>query len=56
MVCQLVTKLVYHKLGVAWASSLLGFLSLLMLPIPFVFFKYGPRIRQKSHYETMKVD
>ena len=46
--------LVYNKLGIAWATSLLGFLSLLMLPIPWVLFRYGPSIRAKSKYETVK--
>lgn len=35
----------YHRLGVPWASSLLGFVSLAMLPIPVVFYLYGERIR-----------
>lgn len=29
----------YHKLGVDWASSLLGFLSIAFIPIPFVLYK-----------------
>jgi hypothetical protein len=41
---------VYETLGIGWATSLLGFLALLMLPIPFVFFKYGAAIRSKSKY------
>lgn len=51
----LFTVQMYDKLGIPWATSLLGFLSLLMLPIPWVFFKYGPKIRQKSAYDTLKV-
>jgi DHA1 family multidrug resistance protein-like MFS transporter len=35
----------YAKLGVAWASSLLGFLSILFIPIPFVLYAYGARLR-----------
>ncbi|KAG0650048.1 Caffeine resistance 5 [Hyphodiscus hymeniophilus] len=38
----------YNKLGVGWASSLLGFLSILFVPIPFVLLKYGERIRKAS--------
>ncbi|KAI4725822.1 putative MFS polyamine transporter [Aureobasidium sp. EXF-10728] len=41
-------------LGIPWAISLLGFLSLVMLPIPWVFFIFGPRIRAKSGYDTFK--
>lgn len=40
----------YDTLGVAWATSLLGFLSIAMIPIPFVFYFYGPRIRSLSRY------
>jgi hypothetical protein len=40
----------YTRLGVAWASSLLGFLSLVMCIIPFIFFKYGEVIRSKSKF------
>ncbi|KAK4692446.1 MFS transporter, DHA1 family, multidrug resistance protein, partial [Lecanoromycetidae sp. Uapishka_2] len=38
----------YKNLGVAWASSLLGFLSIVFIPIPFVLYRYGARIRQRS--------
>jgi ABC-type transport system involved in cytochrome bd biosynthesis fused ATPase/permease subunit len=37
-------------MGIGWATSLLAFLALLMLPIPWVFFKYGEKIRSKSQY------
>ena len=40
----------YKSLGVAWASSLLGFLSLAMSIIPFAFIKYGDRIRENSKF------
>jgi DHA1 family multidrug resistance protein-like MFS transporter len=40
----------YHRLGVAWASSLLGFLSVAMIPIPVLFFFYGAKIRAMSKY------
>ena len=42
----------YHKLGVAWASSLLGFLSVVFIPIPFVLYFYGKRIRGASKMAT----
>ncbi|EAT91035.2 hypothetical protein SNOG_01386 [Parastagonospora nodorum SN15] len=44
---------VYEALGIGWATSLLGFLALFMLPIPWVFFKWGPSIRAKSKYPQM---
>ncbi|KAI3546453.1 major facilitator superfamily transporter [Colletotrichum abscissum] len=42
----------YQKLGIGWATSLLGFVSLALLPGPWIFFKFGKRIRQRSQYET----
>lgn len=45
---------VYDTMGIAWATSLLGFLSLLMLPIPWIFFKWGPYFRANSQYDTVK--
>lgn len=38
----------YRHLGVAWATSLLGFLSIVMVPVPIVFWHYGARIRAHS--------
>jgi MFS transporter, DHA1 family, multidrug resistance protein len=40
----------YRKLGVSWASSLLGFLTAAMIPIPIFFFIYGSRIRVLSKF------
>ena len=40
----------YHKLHVDWATSLLGFLCLAMLPVPFLFWKYGAKIRAMSKF------
>ena len=49
-VIPLAAQPMYDTLGIAWASSLLGFLSLLMAIIPFVFIKYGDRIRGSSQF------
>ncbi|ETI26664.1 hypothetical protein G647_10324 [Cladophialophora carrionii CBS 160.54] len=40
----------YHNLGVAWATSLLGFLCLVFFPVPVLFYKYGSRIRERSRF------
>ena len=40
----------YEKLGYQWASSLLAFLTVGMLPFPFLFFKYGKKLRAKSRF------
>ncbi|KAH9231489.1 hypothetical protein K456DRAFT_1840674 [Colletotrichum gloeosporioides 23] len=42
----------YQSLGIGWATSLLGFVSLILLPGPWAFFKYGQNIRRRSKYET----
>ncbi|KAF2964422.1 hypothetical protein GQX73_g9143 [Xylaria multiplex] len=42
----------YRNLGVAWASSLLGFVSIALLPLPWLLFKFGKAVRKKSRYQT----
>ncbi|GAB7338549.1 hypothetical protein MBLNU457_5297t1 [Dothideomycetes sp. NU457] len=44
----------YVKLGVNWASSLLGFLSIAFIPIPFVLYKYGETLRTKHSKHARK--
>ncbi|KAI5782957.1 major facilitator superfamily domain-containing protein, partial [Pyronema domesticum] len=46
----LFAKHMYNGLGVAWASSLLGFVALLMCASPFAFMRYGDWVRQKSQF------
>lgn len=53
-VFPLFTFQMYERLGVDWATSLLAFISIAMIPIPWLFYKYGDRIRTKSHYDTVK--
>jgi multidrug resistance protein len=43
-------KPMYAKLGVAWACSLLGFLSLALAVIPFVFYWKGQQLRARSKF------
>ncbi len=38
----------YASLGPNWAGTLLGLLEVVIVPIPFVFYKYGHKIRMKS--------
>ena len=38
----------FRRLGIGWGSSLLGFLSVGFVPIPFVLYHYGERIRRGS--------
>ena len=41
----------YGRLGVGWATSLLGFCTVAMAPIPWVFYGWGPSLRARSRYE-----
>ena len=38
----------YRALGPNWAGTLLGLLEVMIVPIPFIFYKYGAKIRKKS--------
>lgn len=38
------------NLTVKWALTLLGCISILLLPVPFLFYKFGAKIREKSKY------
>lgn len=48
VVLPFVTTPMYTRLGINWASSLLGFLAVALVYIPFASIKYGWLIRQKS--------
>ncbi|CEJ91839.1 hypothetical protein VHEMI07527 [[Torrubiella] hemipterigena] len=48
----LFTTRMYESLGNQWASSIPAFLVLLCLPFPFLFYKYGPRIRANCKYAS----
>ena len=50
VVLPFAAKPMYTRLGVAWACSLFGFMSLLMSLIPFIFIKYGDRVRANSKF------
>ncbi|UJR19438.1 hypothetical protein I4U23_022568 [Adineta vaga] len=49
-VFPLFTTQMYHKLGIHWATSLTAFLTLVCLPFPFLFYKYGSTIRKRCKY------
>jgi hypothetical protein len=40
----------FHNLGIAWASSILGFIAVALIPIPYLFYIYGPTIRQRGKF------
>jgi hypothetical protein len=48
----LFTTQMYAELGTVWASALCGFLLLALAPFPFLFYKYGHRLRTLSKYSV----
>ncbi|KAJ5519875.1 Major facilitator superfamily domain general substrate transporter [Penicillium fimorum] len=52
MAFPLFTAYMYHNLGIHWASSIPAFLALACVPFPFIFYKYGARIRQRCKYAS----
>jgi len=46
----LFTAQMIDRLGFAWAISLLGFITVAMIPIPWVFWYWGPVLRRGSKY------
>ncbi|PYH87805.1 multiple drug resistance protein [Aspergillus ellipticus CBS 707.79] len=48
----LFTTYMYNNLGIHWASCIPAFLALACLPFPFIFYKYGERIRRKCKYSA----
>ena len=40
----------YTNLGVSWTLTILGVVSLLLVPVPFAFYRYGAAIRARSKY------
>lgn len=46
----LFTRQMYANLGIHWASSVPAFLALACVPFPFLFYKYGAKIRVNCKY------
>lgn len=40
----------YETMGSEWATTLLAFLCVVLVPAPFLFWKYGERMRKSSRY------
>jgi hypothetical protein len=43
----------YQVLGMGWGNSLLGFIALAMLPLPFVIQRYGEFLRKKFELKNL---
>lgn len=50
----LFTVQMFSSLGIGWASSLLGFVSVALVPVPWVLYMYGHKIRAQSQYITIQ--
>lgn len=44
----------YRNLGVHWTLTILGALSALLVPIPYLFYHFGSKIRARSKYVVVK--
>ncbi|KAL0932494.1 cycloheximide resistance protein [Colletotrichum truncatum] len=42
---------IFDALGVGWGNSVLGFISLAFLPLPFILYMYGERIRESRLFK-----
>lgn len=49
-VFPLFTIQMYNNLGIDWASSLFGFICIAMIPIPWLFERFGPKMRSISQF------
>ena len=47
---QLFTTPMFRNIGIHWGVAVPGFLALLCLPFPFVFYKYGAPIRERCKW------
>ncbi|KHN97770.1 major facilitator superfamily [Metarhizium album ARSEF 1941] len=46
----LFARQMFQGMGIQWAATLLGCVAVVLAPLPFVFYKYGSRIRARSAY------
>lgn len=44
----------YRNLGVHWTLTILGALSALLVPVPYLFYHFGTKIRARSKYAVVK--
>ncbi|KAF2996010.1 hypothetical protein E8E13_001625 [Curvularia kusanoi] len=51
----LVVTPMYHNIGVGPASSITGGFAALLIPVPFIFYIYGKRIRRRSKWSRKSV-
>jgi hypothetical protein len=47
----LFTYQMIDSLGFSWAMTLLAFITVAMIPVPWIFWRWGPRLRKMGKYE-----
>ncbi|KAI9370309.1 major facilitator superfamily domain-containing protein [Aspergillus egyptiacus] len=50
-VLPLAGQRMYQTLGLGWGNSLLGFISVVFIPVPFLLVRYGERIRSSPRFQ-----
>lgn len=50
----LFTLQMYEAMGIHWAGSVFAFISLLLMPVPWIFLFKGKTLRARSRYDTSK--
>lgn len=48
--CPLFARQMFENMEIKWASTLLGAFAVLLIPVPFLFYRYGRMLREKSKY------
>lgn len=46
----LFSRQMFNNMGIQWASTLLGCVAAILVPIPVAFYFYGKRLRMKSKF------
>ena len=46
----LFSRQIFDNMGIQWASTLLGCLAAILVPIPVIFYFFGKRLRMKSKF------
>lgn len=50
-VLPLVGAPLYDSLGLGWGNSTLAFIAVALIPVPFLFIRYGEAIRESPRYQ-----
>lgn len=42
----------YDAMGLGWGTSLLGLIAVAFIPVPFIFWTYGQRLRESKFFQV----